>query len=173
MAGTKEGAEKRAAANAGLPVDEYRARLAAGLRRCWACKGWRSDFGADGNRPDGRSPVCRECRGARKRERYVPKPKVVRKGRRFVAARDGDRLQARGRVNHLVRTGLLPDPDTLPCTDCGHELGDGTRHEYDHFQGYAAEHHEHVQAVCSPCHHARENARPRPPRVRSSLGRYA
>ena len=44
--------------------------------------------------------------------------------------------------------------------DCGHEYGSGERrHEYDHHLGYAAEHHEDVEAVCSKCHHAREDMR--------------
>jgi hypothetical protein len=73
-------------------------------------------------------------------------------------ARDGDREQARGRVNHLVRVGLLPDPNDVPCTDCGH-TGTDRRHEYDHHHGYAPAHHEDVQAVCSGCHHRRERAR--------------
>jgi hypothetical protein len=48
----------------------------------------------------------------------------------------------------------------LPCTDCGHEWQPGERrHEYDHHLGYAPEHHEHVQVVCTVCHHERERAR--------------
>jgi len=71
--------------------------------------------------------------------------------------RDGDRLQARRRVNYLVESGKIPPPNDLPCIDCKHVCtpDDPTRHEYDHHRGYDAEHHEHVEAVCAPCHHAR------------------
>lgn len=54
------------------------------------------------------------------------------------------------------RTGV--SIDDLACTDCGHR-GDDRRHEYDHYLGYAAEHHEDVESVCSPCHHRREKNR--------------
>lgn len=69
-------------------------------------------------------------------------------------ARDGDKAQARSRVNVEVRLGHLPRAATLPCVDCGH-MGNDRRHEYDHHRGYAAEHHLSVEAVCSPCHSAR------------------
>ena len=71
-------------------------------------------------------------------------------------SRDGDKKQARRRVNYLVDIGLLPDPDDVPCVDCGHLGADGPRHEYDHYLGYEAVHHEDVEPVCSSCHHERE-----------------
>lgn len=81
---------------------------------------------------------------------------------RIVAAppRDGDKKQARSQVNVEVRFGRRPNPNTLPCTDCGH-LGADRRHEYDHYLGYAAEHHSHVQPVCVFCHKRRDNAKAR------------
>lgn len=48
-----------------------------------------------------------------------------------------------------------PNPNSLPCVDCGH-LGDDRRHEYDHHLGYEAEHHYDVQPVCSKCHAKRD-----------------
>lgn len=75
-------------------------------------------------------------------------------------ARDGDKIQARQRINVEVRTGHRPHPNALPCVDCGHIWARGERrHEYDHFLGYAAEHHLDVQAVCSRCHTKRDNAK--------------
>ena len=76
--------------------------------------------------------------------------------------RDGDKKQARQRINVEVRTGRRPHPNTLPCVDCGHvwEPG-GRRHEYDHHLGYAAEHHGDVQSVCTPCHAKRDSLRKR------------
>ena len=113
----------------------------------------RSDFARDRSRPDGLTYWCRTCRNRRGRETYTRKAGPP-KGRRFVRPRDGDRKQARRRVNHLVDVGLLPPPASLPCVDCGH-IGDGPRHEYDHHLGYAPEHHEDVEAVCAPCHRRR------------------
>lgn len=74
--------------------------------------------------------------------------------------RDGDKKQARQRVNTEVRTGYRPHPNALPCTDCGHIWLPGERrHEYDHFKGYAAEHHYDVEPVCTTCHSLRDNAK--------------
>lgn len=76
--------------------------------------------------------------------------------------RDGDKEQARQRINVLVRTGRLVHPNALPCTDCGHVWKRGERrHEYDHHLGYAAEHHYDVQSVCTTCHAKRDNAKAR------------
>lgn len=74
--------------------------------------------------------------------------------------RDGDLKQARQRINVLVRTGRKPHPNTLPCTDCGHVWSEGERrHEYDHHNGYAAEHHYDVEPVCTTCHAKRDSHR--------------
>ena len=74
------------------------------------------------------------------------------------APRDGDKQQARQRVNVEVRTGRRPHPNTLPCVDCGHIWSEGERrHEYDHYLGYGSEHHLDVVAVCSSCHAKRDS----------------
>lgn len=74
------------------------------------------------------------------------------------APRDGDREQARQRINVEVRSGRRPRPNDLSCVDCGHRWSPGEpRHEYDHFMGYGAEHHYDVQAVCVRCHVARDS----------------
>lgn len=83
--------------------------------------------------------------------RFGPKP---------AAPRDGDKVQARQRVNVEVRTGRRAHPNTLQCVDCGHVHRPGERrHEYDHHLGYAAEHHGHVEPVCTVCHRSRCMAR--------------
>jgi hypothetical protein len=75
-------------------------------------------------------------------------------------ARDGDRKQARQKVNYFVTQGRLPRPCDLPCVDCGHVWADGERrHEYDHHLGYGADHQFDVEAVCTSCHHKRSLAR--------------
>ena len=72
--------------------------------------------------------------------------------------RDGDRKQARQRINVEVRTGKRPHPNTIPCADCGHLWSPGERrHEYDHHLGYAAKHHYDVESVCTICHSHRDN----------------
>lgn len=72
--------------------------------------------------------------------------------------RNGDRKQARQRINVEVRTGYRPHPSSIPCSDCGH-IGEDRRHEYDHYLGYAADNHLDVEAVCTICHAARDNAK--------------
>ena len=87
-------------------------------------------------------------------------PLTGRPGPAPAPARDGDKIQARQRVNVEVRTGRRPHPNTLPCTDCGHIWSATERHhEYDHHLGYAAEHHFRVEPVCTTCHHRRDNRR--------------
>lgn len=70
--------------------------------------------------------------------------------------RDGDKLQARQRINVEVRTGRRPSPNSFPCADCGH-FGDDRRHEYHHYRGYAAENHSDVMPLCTACHSRRDN----------------
>lgn len=159
--GSTEGALRAAATRVGLGLNEYRDRLNEGLRYCYRCVDWQqaSEFGRDASRSDGLARACRESVKAAARARYTrrrrPQP-----GRKFVAARDGDFLQARRRVNYLVEIGLLEPSNSLPCTDCAHVWSDGERrHEYDHHLGYDAEHHEDVEPVCTTCHHSREDER--------------
>ncbi len=69
-----------------------------------------------------------------------------------------DKIKARWRVNNAIRAGRLAHPNTLPCKDCGHVHAPGEkRHEYDHHLGYDAAHQLDVEAVCSTCHHKRDN----------------
>lgn len=159
--GSAEGALKTAAKRTGLGVNEYIDRLNAGLRYCCRCADWHpcAEFGKDASQPDGLARACLASKRAAQRKAYQPKPRPAA-GRRFAEPRDGDVKQARSRVNYLVDAGLLPDPNNLPCADCGHAYAvGGRRHEYDHHLGYAAEHHEDVQPVCTTCHHTREDQR--------------
>ena len=115
-------------------------------------------FAQDASRPDGHTYWCRECRNARSRERYIRKGHPGRRGW-LAATRDGDRRQARRRVNYLVEQGLIPRPDELPCVECADMLlTDGGRHEYDHARGYDGENQLYVEPVCQRCHRNREEA---------------
>lgn len=88
--------------------------------------------------------------------------RLARSGPPPLAARDGDKVQARQRIAVEVRTGRRAHPNTLACVDCGHVWKRGERrHEYDHHLGYAADHHGHVQPVCTTCHHTRDNLKKR------------
>lgn len=159
--GSRDGALKTAAARVGLGVNEYLDRLNKGHRYCYRCQDWHGadQFGKDASQPDGLARSCRRSKNAAARRRYTATPRPT-PGRSFVEARDGDERQARRRVNHLVAVGLLPPPNSLPCVDCGHAWALGERrHEYDHHHGYAPQHHEDVEPVCTTCHHAREDAR--------------
>ena len=72
--------------------------------------------------------------------------------------RDGDKKQARKRIEVDIRNGWLAHPNTMPCTDCGRVWKPGDyRHTYDHYLGYGAQHHRDVQPVCVQCHSDRDN----------------
>lgn len=81
------------------------------------------------------------------------KPRAPGKPR--TKARDGDKRQARRRVQALIQNGTLPKPADVTCVDCKAAPG----REYDHHLGYDAAHHEDVEALCATCHHAREAER--------------
>lgn len=159
--GSAIGCMKAAAARLGLAFADYMTRVEAGEKWCAGCKAWhyRGVFGADASRTDGLAASCQTARSAVHQRTYVKRPRVSKAGVFLVPTRDGDKRQARARVNHAVDVGRLPDPNTLPCADCGHAYDGKTRHEYDHHMGYAAEHQLSVQAVCSVCHRRREIAR--------------
>lgn len=85
-------------------------------------------------------------------------PKTGRPGpqpKKFVS---GDKEQARHRVNREVAAGALPNPNSVPCADCGH-IGNDKRHEYDHWNGYDADHFLDVQSVCTACHAKRDSSK--------------
>lgn len=150
MAQTKEGAIKTAAKAAGLSVYEYLDFIAHGLKKCSFCKRWLSidDFNSDKSRGDGKATGCKNCKRAlwRIKDMESPQKRIVR--------RDGDKKQARARINTDVQLGLRPNPNDLHCVFCGHK-GKDHRHEYHHLCGYATEHHYDVVPVCSLCHGAK------------------
>jgi hypothetical protein len=117
-------------------------------------------FALDKTHANGRTSVCRDCRNAKQRAKYVRKPACSRRGVLLAQTRNGDKKQARRRINHLVETGQLPRPEDLGCMDCGDAQGfNAARHEYDHARGYDGANQLYVEPVCSVCHHHREEAR--------------
>lgn len=153
MSQTIEGALKIAAARTHVSAEEYKALLAGGFKWCSKGKHWAKLelFGLDCTRSDSYASSCRQCVNLFGRKRYVKKGRNNKKGARYAAARDGDKLQARRRVNHLVKAGMLPNPNDVACVDCKH-IGPDRRHEYDHSRGYAAGNHEAVDVRCTRCH---------------------
>jgi hypothetical protein len=159
MAQTHEVAMKALAAKAGVSLGELHGHHAADEKWCYACDAWkaRTEFRIDRSRWDGLVVLCADCRNTSSRSYYKPKGKPLWNGNKPDVPRDGDKRQARKRVNQMVICGRLPRPNDMPCFDCRHQYqGSGDkRHEYDHYLGYDAQHHLAVQAVCSTCHHRR------------------
>jgi hypothetical protein len=147
MGQTREGAVKIAARNAGLTVQEYLDLVSKGLKKCTTCKRWLelSCFSKDKSRKDGTSARCKDCSRAiwRIADMNTPQKRADR--------RDGDKKQARARINSDIENGLRPSPNDLHCVFCGHK-GPDKRHEYHHPCGYAPEHHYDILPVCSECH---------------------
>ncbi len=143
----------------GLSVEFYNKQVESGFKWCYGCNSWhhRADFGSDKSRYDGLTSACQSYRNETAKIKYSPKLRPSA-GRNFVNARDGDKRQARRRVNYLVEQRLIPHPNDLPCVDCQHiYTPGGKRHEYDHHLGYDSKCHENVESVCSTCHKLRTN----------------
>jgi len=147
-----------AAKRIGVSVDEYATRRGRGEKWCTACKAWHSvaAFGSDPTRGDG---LAARCTASKRVKVRTPRKPQDRRGWQ-APTRDGDKRQARRRINYLVEQGLIPKPSDLPCLDCADEVFSGNyRHEYDHARGYDGENQLYVEAVCSKCHRNREETR--------------
>lgn len=158
MAQTKEGAIKIAAKKTGVSVGQYRTNINNGLLWCTGCKMWHKKdvFNSDKSRWTGKTQSCRIYKKIEYKKLHKPIPPEQRKrmGPSPFAEREGDKKQARRRINVLVRTGKIPHPNNLICSDCGHvHKAGGKRHEYDHYEGYSTGKHLVVRALCSTCHH--------------------
>lgn len=126
---------------------------------CTACKARHpvSAFGRDKTRGDGLAASCLASRRVKVRKTQVGR--LNRPGW-LKPTRDGDKRQARRRVNYLVEQGRIPPAEELPCVDCGDEVFVRRYpHEYDHAHGYAGENQLRVEPVCQKCHRNREDAR--------------
>ena len=160
MAQTKEGAVKIAAKKIGIPVGKYKTNIRNGLLWCTGCRLWhkKREFNRDKSRWSKHAQSCRNYLNEKSRNRYTPVLPENRKkyGPTPGPERSGDKAQARHRVNVLVRTGKIPHPNNLVCSECGHvHKANEKRHEYDHHKGYATGKHTIVIPLCSTCHHRR------------------
>lgn len=157
MAQTKQGAIKVAASRLGISREEYILNIKNGLKWCTGCKKWHhyTAFGLNKLKTDGLAQSCLAFNREYHKKRYAKKEKVSRRGCRYVKARDGDKKQARRRVNHMVDVGLLPNPNDLPCSNCNNK-NESKRNEYHHHNGYSPEHHEDVVVLCTYCHSREE-----------------
>jgi hypothetical protein len=160
--GSLTGVIKAAAKRIGVSEAFYLTNLAAGLKWCCHCRQWLDRqiyFKKCISERDGLQSECASCMNTRKRSKYIPRKRMKLLPLR-VATRDGDNRQANDRVDRLVQAGVIPHPRDVSCFDCGH-IGPDKMHHYDHYLGYAVEHHEDVQAVCVGCHIRRGWARRR------------
>src|SRR5208337_5015918 len=109
MAQTIIGARKIAAKKVGITVAQYAAKQAKGMKWCVLCRSWHavSMFGEDSSRRAGLVPSCKESKNQRIRARYQKKVRAPRGGR-MTPPRDGDKKQARHRVNYFISAGLIP-----------------------------------------------------------------
>ncbi len=137
--GSLIGVMKQKAAQRGLTLEQYQAKLAAGFRWCCICQDWVEArfFDHDRTRADGLAGKCRPC------SRTMPS--------QTFRLRDPVKERARGRVNVLVARRLIPSPNDLACSGCGHK-GDDKRHEYHHHKGYEGEAAIDVIPLCTTCH---------------------
>ena len=88
------------------------------------------------------------------RLRRKAKVKRRRKGRVHVPLplRFGDYKQAANRINYEVRHGTRPNPNRLPCSDCGQSFGDsGVAHVWAHADGWDPERPLDVLVLCQRC----------------------
>lgn len=113
----------------------------------------------DENRVERGRRLCKTCRSVRQRAAYVKKGHPGRRGW-LTPIRDGDKKQARRRINYLVEQGFLPCAADVSCTDCADHLPEpGGRHEYDHALGYDGVNQLYAEVVCQRCHRNREELR--------------
>ena len=156
MAQTKIGACLIASKKIGCTIDEYNDKINIGLKWCFCCKSWKpnNEFSIDKSRYDKLNAKCNECRKQTYHDSYIKTGIIIsKKGTRFTEIRDGDKGQARHRVNHLIEIGYIPKANDLPCSICGHVWVKGEkRHDYHHSGGYGIYHHETVISVCTKCH---------------------
>jgi 5-methylcytosine-specific restriction endonuclease McrA len=111
MAQTSEGAIKVAAQRAGITADEYRSRIASGLKRCTKCKNWRAvgEFARDASRHDGRSAKCTWCTRVAVRKCTKGRPSTFKGRSHTLEARALMSASRKGRPGPWKGKTLPPD----------------------------------------------------------------
>lgn len=166
LTGAKKAAVRKTAGKAGISVEQYLQKVSSGLKWCPNCKSSLSlELFQNHKRRDGEKySYCKNCANSKSRECYQRRLSSPNKmlERKIVLPRDGDKKQARYRVNKEVEKGKIPHAQTVACIDCGH-VGTDRRHHYDHYLGYAGINHLVVECVCITCHQERERQRGKQP----------
>jgi len=116
MPQTKFGGCKVAANKLGISAEQYLQNVKSGLKRCFSCRDWlpSDGFSRDRTTHDGKDNRCKSCRRVVDRQRYERILSELRKPRGFPPkpGRDGDKNQARARVNYAVTRNKLPHART-------------------------------------------------------------
>ena len=132
-------------------------------KRCSKCKDDKStsEFHKDKSRADGLCYLCKICNNkrlaqhqktkigkiARKRHRQSEKGKATHKrAYQKYAANHPERRKAKDAVNNAIKSGKLPQPNTLNCNYCPKQA------EQYHHPSYEPEHWLDVIPVCCLCH---------------------
>lgn len=147
--GSIVGVEKVAAKRLGIPFEEWKEMRAKGMKWCSYGKHWQEIefFPPDSTRGDGKAQACFHCFSDFQSKRKRPARPRHNRGELKEAASHA--------VSHAIRRGELPDPNRVPCSECGHgnpPFGKRRRHEYHHHLGYEKENQLKVKVLCSRCH---------------------
>jgi len=133
-------------------------------KRCRSCNQIKpiSEFHKNRSKNDGHHDHCKICKNKSHRNyKHTPKGKAAQK--RYYDSTKGklthrkynidyhikhpERNKAVTAVNHAIRAGKLPRPDSLQCHYCNNQAK-----QYHHWQGYAPEHWLDVVPICISCH---------------------
>lgn len=134
------------------------------MKTCITCKQSKplSEFYKALNRKDSHQTCCKSCqrayrktkkgksvnRKADNKYRQTEKGKISRRvWQNQFHAHNPNYQRALSAVNYAVRTGKLPQPDSLQC-----HYGEHPAQEYHHYKGYEPEHRLDVVPVCRKCH---------------------
>ena len=166
LTGAKKAAIRKTASKAGISVEQYLANEKFGMKWCTDCESFvdQDYFYDTSSRGRARKhSYCKSCSRIRsKRANDLRLSTSEEFSKRETFPRDGDKKQARYRVNREVHKGNLPHAQTVACIDCGH-VGSDKKHHYDHYLGYAGINHLAVECVCVSCHQKRERQRNQQP----------
>jgi len=149
-------------------VKEARSFPLSGSRASWRiiCKECRrcnqvkliSEFDKNHPSKDGHINICKTCKSKYNKEynqteqskashkRYRQSEKSKERYKRY-SVRHPNHIKAKNAVNHAIRAGQLPRPDTLFCKYCY-----GIAEQYHHHKGYAPKYWLDVVPVCEKCH---------------------